>query len=395
MTYQVLAFAPNYWDSPWMNRQQILSRLAAHVPVSYSNGPWFVWDRKEPRWKAAPINGAFLRYDGVWVDRCPRYLLRWPRHRHWDALMLGAYGRRLRRMTERLGPRRRIAYVFHPTLAEAAKSIGPEYIVYHAYDLYEGTPGWTEAHARQQRELIACSHLVIASSEAIASALRREGAREALVVPNGADSETFVTASEKSCEIPADIGEIPGPRIGYTGNLNRKVDFPLMQRLAERHEDWQFVIIGGLMANDDRTRQEVALLERLPNVHFLGNKDRRELPFYMAAMDVNIMCYRSDRAAWTPGIYPLKLHEYLSVGQPVVSSDLAAVHEFSNVVAIATNQTEWEREIEVALAGEGRGSRAQRQQTGLENSWDARVGEIKARLDALVDIDRAPRVHSR
>ena len=35
----ILAFAPNEWSGPWMNRQQLLSRLAARGwPTYYSTG---------------------------------------------------------------------------------------------------------------------------------------------------------------------------------------------------------------------------------------------------------------------------------------------------------------------------------------------------------------------
>src|SRR5512145_2443365 len=77
---RLLALAPNFWDAQWMNRQQILSRLAKDHDVLYSNGPWSVWDRHDERFRAASWTGSFESRDGVLLDRPPKLLLRWPTH---------------------------------------------------------------------------------------------------------------------------------------------------------------------------------------------------------------------------------------------------------------------------------------------------------------------------
>ena len=62
----------------------------------------------------------------------------------------------------------------------------------------------------------------------------------------------------------------------------------------------------------------LAELEEQPNVHFLGAKTPEELVGYPAHFDACIMPYRMDD--YTKYIYPLKLHEYLASGRPVVAS---------------------------------------------------------------------------
>jgi phosphoribosylaminoimidazole (AIR) synthetase len=100
-------------------------------------------------------------------------------------------------------------------------------------------------------------------------------------------------------------------------------------------------------------------------------------------MDVNLICniVRDDLWAW--GSYPLKLHEYLATGRPIVSSDILAVRPFSNVVAIARSCEEWETAIVAALAGQAPGSTAERRMVARLNSWDARVSTLTALLDDL------------
>ena len=71
--FRVLALAPNFWDDSWMNRQQILSRLAKDHEVLYSNGPWSVWDRHHERFRASSWTGSFEPRDGVLLDRPPKF----------------------------------------------------------------------------------------------------------------------------------------------------------------------------------------------------------------------------------------------------------------------------------------------------------------------------------
>src|SRR5687767_12909415 len=79
LRYSILALTPNDWDSQWVNRQQLLSRIGVHHVVLYSTGGWFVWDRNSEEWSKAPLRARIRACDNVWVDESPRYLMRWPR----------------------------------------------------------------------------------------------------------------------------------------------------------------------------------------------------------------------------------------------------------------------------------------------------------------------------
>jgi hypothetical protein len=87
---------------------------------------------------------------------------------------------------------------------------------------------------------------------------------------------------------------------------------------------------------------------------------------------VGLLCYRTS-GAWTEGIYPLKLHEYLACGLPVVSSDFPAVRDFPQVVRIARDPQDWQRRIEESLAGNGPDTVADRVAIARANSWDQRA----------------------
>jgi hypothetical protein len=110
----IIAFAPDEWSGRRLNRQHILSRLAARGwPVAYSTGALSVWDRRGSKWAAAGWLGGFEKAEGVLVDRPGRLPPRWQRRPRWDRFVLRNHARRLEKQIG--GPASgAICYVFHP-----------------------------------------------------------------------------------------------------------------------------------------------------------------------------------------------------------------------------------------------------------------------------------------
>ena len=379
---RIVALAVNTWEGPWMNRQQILSRLACKYPVLYSNGAWSRGDLKNGRWRTAAWTGKFDRVDDVLIDRAPA-LLSGMKYRRWlhrgvTRVVASRWRRRLRR--EGHGPL--IAYVFHPRLWPYAQSLHADFIVYHAYDLFRLQVGWSDALAAAERALIERADLVIGSSEVICDELRQQGAKNPVHVPNAADFDAF--SAPPSGPAPDDLQAIPSPRIGYIGKLSRKVDLRLVAELARANRHWQFVFVGSCESLDRESADGVAIARTLPNIHFLGFKPHTALPAYASRMDVNLICHRVDDALWTKGTFPLKLFEYLASGQPVVSADIPSVLPYRDVVSIARSPEAWEKAIRHGLDSGGPGTPEARQAVARQNTWDLRVAALDDMLTRMV-----------
>jgi glycosyltransferase involved in cell wall biosynthesis len=215
--------------------------------------------------------------------------------------------------------------------------------VYHIDDEYTFSET-TSFIAPDELKLIREADAVIIHSPQLAE---RKGTinDSTYVVPNGVDYDRFARRREP----PRDLSAIRRPRVGYTGVIKKQLDIPLMRQLAERCSNWSFVLVGPL-GNLSGVEAEFEALSTAPNVHVLGYRDAVDLAAYQQHFDVCIMPYRVND--YTDCIYPLKLHEYLASGKPVVASPIRTLRDFSHVISLATGVEEWVAAINSSFAEE-------------------------------------------
>ena len=161
-------------------------------------------------------------------------------------------------------------------------------------------------------------------------------------IPNGVDFEAYAHPALE----PKDLSAISRPRVGYTGSLKKQLDWPLILELTKRHRDWSFVFVG-----PKSPHSEIVAARRRSHIRseclFLCPKSAHDLATYPKHFDACIMPYRVD--AYTNNIYPLKLHEYLASGRPIVSTPIRPLLDFSNVIALADGSDQWSNALSLAL----------------------------------------------
>jgi glycosyltransferase involved in cell wall biosynthesis len=377
----VIAFGTDYWSDYRQTRRQILGALAARGwPITYTTGPHFVWDMAGPKWRNAPWRTGFARSDGVLLNRPGRMQVRWPRFGAWDEHVAAHYLALLQRQAGWRQAKARVAIAFHPSFVAYLERLGGCYVVYYADDNFSKMPQWTAEDAKLERRLVDCADLIVAITPGVARNLPGNGRHTARILPNGAEVELFVRGASDPC--PADLAAIPRPRIGHVGSVNPKLDLRLIDVLAERRPRWQWVFIGQVVEAaidaDPASRDAWGRLKRRPNVHMLGLRPYGLLPAYEANMDVNALLNRTDPGGWWRDISPLKLHEYLAVGRPVVSTDIEALHDVQDSIAIARSPAEWISAIEYALCETDPTLVATRRNLARTHDWSI----IAQRLDS-------------
>lgn len=367
------------WDGPWMNRQQIVSRLASHYPAIYSTGLLHLWQRREADFASFPCLPRVDIRGNVALDVPGRLCLRWHGLAFYDRCLVAWHVKRLVGILRTRGARRFIAYVFHPAYGRYAQRAHFDRIVYHLYDFYEKTPGWNEELDCSHRKLMEDADAVIASSHETGRALEVRFGRRVEVVTNGVDYEAFAVGAGRE---PSALQGIPRPRIGHVGRLNRKIDFRLVSDLARSRPDWQFVLVGPIGSLDDRATAGLARCREQGNVWFVDQQPPGNLPAFMHHMDVNAMFYATSDELWSNWVFPLKLHEYLAVGRPVVATALPSLLDFRAVVALPKTEGQWLTALDQAIRHGGVGTSGQRRAIARDNAWDSKVSRIRGLIDA-------------
>ena len=165
-------------------------------------------------------------------------------------------------------------------------------------------------------------------------------------VPSGIDIKHFIQA-RKFVKDPVDQADIPHPRIGFYGVVDERFNIELLRSAAEQRADWHFIVIGPTAKIDPAT------LPGNKNIHFIGMRDYKELPAYLAGWDVAMMPFELNEA--TKYISPTKTPEFLAAGKPVVSTSIHdVVHPYADkkVVSIADTPAEFVAAIEQYLSTE-------------------------------------------
>lgn len=337
----VISLVPDPWDYPWrQSRHRILSLMSRYFNVIWCN-PAHGW-RKWWLTSAHENQGVYLNDDrspGFTVYQPERWL---PEFGRPSSLAHWTLQQRLRRAKQTLtarGCNTIILDLWRPRFEPALDLIDYDLSSYHIDDEY--TFSETEKPTQDcEARILSRADQVFIHSRAL---MEKKGKLNphTTFVPNGVDCRAY-TASYGE---PAELSSIPHPRIGYVGIIKHQLDFDLLTALARRHRQWSFVLVGPLKYVTPLPIQE---LSRMPNVYFLGGKPAAVLPAYTQHLDVCLLCYKID--GYTKFIYPLKLHEYLASGRPVVGSPLPCLQEFADLIKIAETVDEWSQALEESLA---------------------------------------------
>ena len=85
------------------------------------------------------------------------------------------------------------------------------------------------------------------------------------------------------------------------------------------------------------------------------------------------------------------MHEYLAVGKPIISCDIEAVREFSEVINIAKNSEQWKQLIHHLLSDKANHEmKHNRQAVARINTWEQRVALIKQKITQLLTTKNTP-----
>jgi hypothetical protein len=190
--------------------------------------------------------------------------------------------------------------------------------VLHATEAYFDMPRIDAGFQRRVQAAVAISDLTVAVSDGVATALRDRVPRaEIVTISNGCDFRDY-SAGKPDAELKANARSYSRVAI-YAGNVNYRVDFELLTRLADENPEVLFAFYGPGTSLTGTDRAAWEELIRRKNVSAPGAVEPDRLRDLYAAADVGIIPYRQDRWLVENG-FPLKALEMCATGLPVVST---------------------------------------------------------------------------
>jgi UDP-galactopyranose mutase len=230
-----------------------------------------------------------------------------------------------------------------------------------------------------EKELFQNADLVFTGGQSLYEAKRNQH-RAVYAFPSSIDASHFGKARNATAD-PLDQANIPHPRLGFFGVIDERFDRDLLDQVAARRPEWNFVMIGPVVKIDPET------LPKHPNIHYLGAKKYEELPAYLAGWDIALLLFARNES--TRFISPTKTPEYLAAGKPVISTsirDVVRPYGESKLVSIADTPDDFIYAAEKILSTPNDAEWLARVDAFLANvSWDKTWKQMSDLIDGVIE----------
>ena len=370
-TPPLLCFSHLGWDFVTQRPQHLMRRFARDRRVFY-------WE--EPIGTDHPT--AYLEHHPITVDGVVVLRPRLPRA--WDVEHREASLRELLdQFVATCLTRKPVLWFYTPMMLGFAQHVDAAAIVYDCMDELSAFRFADPVLATREAALLARADVVFTGGRSLFEA-KRGANRNVHAFPSSVDTAHFAAARQRPRE-PEDQRDIPGPRLGWYGVIDERLDLDLLAAIADARPDWAIVMIGPTVKIDPTTRP------RRPNIHWLGGRGYAELPAYLGGWDVALMPFAINEA--TRFISPTKTPEYLAGGVPVVSTPIAdVVAQYAELrgVGIAGTPERFIAACEAALALPRTGTWRDEADALLGTmSWDRTFAAMDVLIAAAVDQGKA------
>jgi glycosyltransferase involved in cell wall biosynthesis len=241
--------------------------------------------------------------------------------------------------------------------------------------VYDVSDDWllapfAEREIRRLRDLdefaLAAADQVIVCSTALAKT--RGAIRSVWLVPNAVDVAHFRKPRPRPQDLPSK------PVALYAGTAHdARIDVGLVAELAETLPQVRIVFVGP----NALSRASQQLLDRIPNVIFLGPRPYLELPGYLQHADVLIVPHLVT--PFMESLDPIKAYECMAIRTPTVTTPLPGFREHSDALNVAPRE-EFTARVRAVLSG------TSQRTEGLEPpSWEERAEGFEAALRAALE----------
>lgn len=359
MSDSTTSFAPDLiclshlrWDFVWQRPQHLLSRCARERRV------FFVEE---------PVYGDYVPHLSISARDCGVSVVQPHLPEGLDEIEIAAMQQAL--LIDELFMEHRVTdyvlWYYTPMALSFTRYLEPLARVYDCMDELSAFKFAPPGLKRLEAELLESADVVFTGGHSLYEA-KRHLHSNIHPFPSSIEAIHFRQARHITTE-PVDQKNIPHPRLGFFGVIDERMDLELLADVADARPDWHLVLVGPIVKIDP------ADLPKRNNIHYLGGKDYKELPDYLASWDIALLPFARNES--TRFISPTKTPEYLAAGIPVISSsirDVVRPYGQQGLVKIADTTTEFIQAAEFLMSDQFNRKAWLRQvdEALAFNSWD-------------------------
>ena len=277
-----------------------------------------------------------------------------------------------------VGDDEHIAWFYTPMALPLLQELHPVLVVYDCMDELAAFKNPPKQMLQRERALLKVADLVFTGGPSLYRA-KRDRHPSVHCFPSSVDVVHFEQALDRANAHPAHEA-IPGPRLGYYGVIDERIDTDLIACIADSHPEWQIVLVGPVVKIDP------AMLPRRHNIHYLGQQPYKALPQFLAGWDVCLLPFALNES--TRFISPTKTLEYMAAELPIVSTPISDVLElYGEVVSIGASPEEFIKACETALlqtSAEHDRQVLKMRQMILATSWNTTAEEMGELMESAI-----------
>ena len=323
----IIVFCHLRWDFVYQRPQHLLTRLAQHYNVVVVEEPFFHEGESFMKtWSPIPN-----------VTICQPHTASHALGFHDDQIPL------IQPLLAKIVPPGEdpIVWFYTPMALPLLQSLHPSLVVYDCMDELASFKNSPKQLLQRETALLNIADLVFTGGPSLYEAKR--GRHPSVhCFSSSVDVDHFAQALDRLNSHPAHR-DIAGPRLGFYGVIDERIDLDLLAALADAHSQWQIMIVGPVVKIDP------ASLPQRDNLHYLGQQSYEALPQFLAGWDVCLLPFALNEA--TRYISPTKVLEYMAADLPIVSTAITdIVKPYGDVVAIAEDAAQFVQACEAALA---------------------------------------------
>jgi len=250
-----------------------------------------------------------------------------------------------------------ITWIFSPIAKSVLGKLGEKISVYDCNDYYS-----------DEKSLIDRVNYVFFNSKELMQQKVSE-------YPEIKDKSNFVVCGCNTALFQKKILKKDGKQtnILLIGQLNYRIDFSLLYYLVNKNPLFNFIIIGPIY---EESFQDFQKISKLPNVKYLGEKNKSDIPTYFHLSHIGIIPYDvSFRSA--KYCNPMKAYEYMASGLPVIATPIGPLEHFpKDIVYTTDNKEEFSQTIIKLIKGWDNKKRKIAKSIAEKNNWENKLKSI-------------------